>query len=136
MPTPAGATCPLHSSALAVDVCERCGRFVCGDCVVLRDERTLCTECAAAPASASPRATLALVLGLLGFVCCVPLSMAAVAVGRVEERAIDRGDAPREGLRRARWGVRLGIAQLALFSLLIVSFIAWRLLRERLTGTP
>ena len=136
MPTPAGATCPLHPGVLAVDVCERCGRFVCGDCTVLRDERTLCTECAAVATSPSARATLALVCGGLGFVCGAPLSLAAIALGRIEERAIDRGEAPREGLTRARWGVRLGATQLALFSVLLVSFVAWRLLRQRLTGMP
>ncbi|MDP3502325.1 MAG: DUF4190 domain-containing protein [Myxococcales bacterium] len=136
MPTPAGASCPLHPGALAVDVCERCGRFVCGDCTVLRDERALCTGCAAAVSSPSSRATLALVCGALGFVCCVPFPLAAIALGRIEERAIDRGEAPREGLTRARWAVRLGAMQLALLSLLLVSFAAWRMLRERLTAAP
>jgi hypothetical protein len=114
---------------LAVDVCERCGRFVCGDCEVLRDERTWCAECAAVPHRASPRATLALVLGLGGFVCCGPLSLAAIALGRVEERAIERHEAPPQGLARARWAVRLGVVQLGLAVLVITAVVLWRVLR-------
>jgi hypothetical protein len=109
---------------------------VCGDCTVLSGERTLCTECAAALSAPSSRATLALVLGVLGFVCCAPVSFAALALGRIEERAIERGEAPPEGLTRARWGGRLGAVQLALLCVLIVSLTAWRLLRGHLTGTP
>ncbi|MBL8922530.1 MAG: hypothetical protein JNJ54_27005 [Myxococcaceae bacterium] len=123
------ATCGRHAGVLAVDVCERCGRFVCGDCAVLRDERTWCTECAAVPHEASARATVSLLLGLGGFLCCGPLSIAAIAVGRVEERAISRHAAPAAGLRRARWGVRLGLIQLSVAGLSLAAVVLWRLLR-------
>ena len=129
MPTPAGATCPRHAGVLAVDVCERCGRFVCGDCEVLRDERTWCSECAAVPYRASTRATLALVFGVGGFLCCGPLSIAAIALGRVEQRAIERREAPEVGLGRARWAVRLGVLQVVLGVLLVTAGVLWRLLR-------
>lgn len=127
--TAAQATCPRHPAAIAVDACERCGRFVCGECTVLRDERTWCVECAAVPHEPSRRATLALVFGLAGFLCCVPFSLAAIALGRVEERAIDAHEAPAAGRARARWAVRLGVAQVALSALLVLAFVAWRLLR-------
>lgn len=129
MPPPSGATCPRHPGVLAVDVCERCGRFVCGDCEVLRDERTWCAECAAVPHEASSRATLALVFGLGGFLWCGPLSIAAIALGRVEERAIERHAAPAAGLVRARWAVRLGVTQLSFGLLLITALVVWRVLR-------
>lgn len=129
MPTPAGATCPRHAAALAVDVCERCGRFVCGDCAVLKGEKTWCSECAAVPHTASARATLALVLGVAGFLLCGPVSIAAIALGLVEQRSIERRETPVEGLARARWAVRLGVLQIALVMLTVVLFVAWRLLR-------
>lgn len=129
MPTPVGATCPRHPSALAVDVCERCGRFVCGDCAVLKDEKTSCSECAAVPHTASARATLALALGLAGFFFCGPVSVAAIALGLVEQRSIERRETPVEGLGRARWAVRLGALQIALVVLVVLTFVAWRLLR-------
>lgn len=129
MPTPVGATCPRHPSALAVDVCERCGRFVCGDCAVLKDEKTWCSECAAVPHTASARATLALALGLAGFFFCGPVSVAAIALGLVEQRSIERRETPVEGLGRARWAVRLGALQIALVVLVVLTFVAWRLLR-------
>lgn len=130
MPTPAGASCPRHPAALAVDLCERCGRFVCGDCAVLKDEKTWCSECAAVPHSASARATLALVLGVAGFLFCAPVSVAAIALGLVEQRSIERRESPVEGLGRARWAVRLGVLQLSFVILMVGAFIAWRLLRS------
>lgn len=130
MPTPAGATCPRHSAVLAVDVCERCGRFVCGDCAVLLDDKTWCAECAAVPRSPSSRSTLALVLGVVGFFFCGPVSVAAIALGLVEQRSIERRETPIAGLGRARWAVRLGVLQLALMMLVVGAFVAWRLLRS------
>ncbi|MER2560917.1 MAG: DUF4190 domain-containing protein [Myxococcaceae bacterium] len=130
MAPPTGATCPRHPAALAVDVCERCGRFVCGECDVLKDEKTWCVECAAVPRLPSARSTLALVLGLAGFLFCGPVSLAAIALGLVEQRSIERRETPVEGLGRARWAVRLGVLQVALVVLLISAFVAWRLLRS------
>lgn len=130
MPTPAGATCPLHVGVLAVDLCDRCGRFVCGDCAVLKGEKTWCPECAAVPHTASSRSTLALVLGIAGFFLCAPVSVAAIALGLVEQRSIERRETPIAGLGRARWAVRLGVLQLALVVLVVGAFVAWRLLRS------
>lgn len=119
----AGATCPRHAGVLAVDVCERCGRFVCGDCVSFRGEKTWCSECALQPASASRRATAALIVALAGCFFCLPLSLLAIALGRVEQLAIERGEAPREGLGRARWALRLGVLQVVLFTLTLLGLI-------------
>ncbi len=82
------------------------------------------------PHTASPRATLALVLGLSGFLFCGPVSVAAIALGLVEQRSIERRETPVEGLGRARWAVRFGVLQLALIILMVGAFIAWRLLRS------
>jgi len=136
MAAPDGASCPHHAGALAVDVCERCGRFVCGECLDLRDDRTWCAECAATPSKASARASTALLFGLLGFSCCAPFSIAAIAMGLAELRAVERGEAPAAGTPRLRWAVGLGAAQLCVVVLLVASFIVWRLLRPRLTGAP
>jgi len=45
MPPPAGARCSTHPTVAAVDVCQRCGRFVCGDCANVRNEDLYCSEC-------------------------------------------------------------------------------------------
>lgn len=81
------------------------------------------------PHTASARATLALVLGLGGFLFCGPVSVAAIALGLVEQRSIERRETPVEGLARARWAVRLGVIQIAIIALTVVIFIAWRLMR-------
>jgi len=118
-----GATCPRHAGVLAVDLCERCGRFVCGDCVSFRGEKTWCSECALQPAGASTRATGALIVAVAGFFFCVPLSLLAIVLGRLEQLAIERGEAPPDGLGRARWALRLGVIQVVLFTLTVIALI-------------
>lgn len=46
MAPPAGARCARHAQAAAVDVCQRCGTFVCGECVNIRSEDVFCPDCA------------------------------------------------------------------------------------------
>lgn len=82
------------------------------------------------PHTPSVRATLALVLGLGGFLFCAPVSVAAIALGLVEQRSIERRETPVEGLGRARWAVRFGLLQLGLVILMVGVFVAWRLLRS------
>lgn len=140
MPTPAGATCPEHSGSLAVDVCQRCGRFVCPVCLVLRGEVAWCSACAALPHGVSKRAWAALGFSLIGFVSCglviyapVPLWLVTAGVafvlGVVEQRAIVSGASSAAGLRIARWAVRLATLQLVLSALGVLAFVAWRLTR-------
>ncbi len=42
---PAGARCAQHPETAAVDVCQRCGAFVCAECTEIRDEDVYCTKC-------------------------------------------------------------------------------------------
>jgi hypothetical protein len=42
---PAGARCGVHADVAAVDVCKRCGRFLCGECVQLVEEDAYCADC-------------------------------------------------------------------------------------------
>jgi len=68
--------------------------------------------------SASTRALLALILGilsclLLGLFAGIP----AIILGRKEEKAIARGEAPLAGKNFARWGWILGIVGTALWCL-------------------
>ena len=45
MPPPS-ARCARHAEVPAVDVCQRCGSFVCGECVNIRKEDVYCAACA------------------------------------------------------------------------------------------
>ncbi len=39
------ARCARHPEAPAVDTCQRCGAFVCGECTQIRDEDVFCPGC-------------------------------------------------------------------------------------------
>lgn len=62
-----------------------------------------------APATASSRGTTALVLGILGFLCCQVCAPFAWYIGSQEVKAIKAGQAPIEGQGTATAGMILGI---------------------------
>jgi hypothetical protein len=130
MPISSGALCPRHAGVLAVDLCERCGAFVCGDCLVLLKGRTLCTSCSQVPFGPSQRAIAAFVLAVLGWLLCPPFTLVAIPIAWAERAAIERKEAPSEGQAWVRLALGFAGVQIALVGLLVVAFIAWRLLRS------
>lgn len=142
MTLPAGARCANHAEQGAVDVCGRCGGFICADCLQLwREELVYCPACfeRAGVDRASRRSTAALVLALgsalpvaggcllgralalgpvAGWAGAVGLSVSALVLGRLELVAIGRGDAPLGGRRRA-W-VALWLAAVSLVGLVLM----------------
>jgi hypothetical protein len=70
----------------------------------------------------SSRATTALVLGILGLLCCGLLGIPAIIVGKQEMNNIDQGLAPVEGRGLAQAGFILGIVSLALW---VVGTLVW-----------
>jgi len=70
----------------------------------------------------SGRATTALVLGILGLLCCGLLSIPAIIVGKQEMNNIDQGLAPVEGRGLAQSGFILGIVSLAIW---VLGTLAW-----------
>jgi hypothetical protein len=115
---PAGARCGLHAEVAAVDVCQRCGRFLCGDCVELAADEVYCADCAPKvnqPASLLAKAGLIIAwvawgafatfaFGLrapLFFVLLVvvpaPTALAALACAVVEWRRLKAGTSARRG---------------------------------------
>ncbi len=70
----------------------------------------------------SSRATTALVLGILGLLCCGLLGIPAIIIGKQEMNSIDQGLAPVEGRGLAQAGFILGIVSLALW---VVGMLAW-----------
>jgi hypothetical protein len=71
-------------------------------------------------AAAGSRATTALVLGLLGFLCCQICAPIAWYVGKSELEAIAAGVAPAAGEEHARAGMILGIIGSAMLGLSLV----------------
>ncbi|MDX2012180.1 MAG: hypothetical protein SFW67_18440 [Myxococcaceae bacterium] len=131
MPVATGAMCPVHVSVQAVEVCERCGRFMCGDCLQFAlDGAALCTSCFAKPHGRSSRSGLALGLVLAGFSGCVPLTPIGVALAWMELRAIERGESAGDSKSGAQWALGLGLAQLGAGALLIIGLVAWGVLKR------
>ncbi len=83
----------------------------------------------------SSRATTALVLGILGILCCQFLAIPAIIIGKAEMNDVDQGMAPVEGRGMAQAGYILGIIGVVLLVLAIVYFLAmmsigWRSVPE------
>ncbi len=72
-------------------------------------------------AKASGRATTALVLGILGFVCCQLCAPFAWYIGNQEVKAIKQGTSPAAGQGLAMAGMILGI----IGSILLVFAVIW-----------
>jgi len=70
----------------------------------------------------SSRATTALVLGILGLLCCGLLGIPAMIIGKQEMNSIDQGLAPVEGRGLAQAGYILGIVSLAIW---VLGMLAW-----------
>ncbi|MEQ8458382.1 MAG: hypothetical protein RLO52_07635 [Sandaracinaceae bacterium] len=90
-----GAKCAAHPAVAAVDLCSRCGSYVCLDCTEPESFETYCPDCyrrSSPRAPASTRATGALVMALLAFSGCVPLAFPAVILAHMELGAIERGE--------------------------------------------
>lgn len=72
----------------------------------------------------SSKATTALVLGILGLICCGLLGIPAIIIGKQEMASIDQGLAPVEGRGLAQAGFILGIVSLVLWAVGMLMWIA------------
>jgi hypothetical protein len=142
---PAGARCATHASVAAVDLCQRCGRFLCGECVELVGEDAYCADCAArvnVPASKLARAGLIVTgvswlafggfafgyrapLFLIGLVLVPgPGALAALTLAALEWRRMKAGLSAAHG---RRWVVATFVfaTPLLLLSLAMIAFAAF-----------
>src|SRR5688500_17288839 len=89
--------CGNHPEVVAVDMCVRCGSFVCGECLELIGEEPFCLPCYGrrdVTGRASTRATLALIIGAFSLFCGAPLGIVTLLLVWRERKAIERGAAP------------------------------------------
>lgn len=140
-----GAGCAKHAGVPAVEVCTRCGAFLCAECVeYVEEERPVCASCAAiARAQRTPPALKAApflsVMGLIGIVegflqrgrlglvlwaLAIPLGFTGLALSIQHGRRLSK----HEGLRRPGfgWAVAgrlLGLMHALASVLLVGSFI-------------
>ena len=145
----AGASCGKHPGVAAVEICTRCGTFLCAECVEYFNEVTpACASClpllAGGPASARARVSPVLsTVGLGGLVAgfvvrgrpglaiwalsCL-LGFAGIAFGVQELRLIRENQAGTRGRRWAITGLVVGSLFALGFAALVFSFalFTWR----------
>lgn len=128
----ADAQCATHANT-AVDVCSRCGRFLCAECVDYLDTTPLCDACltiVTAPASLRARLSAGLpIVAILGTVAgflvpgrpglvlwalSIPTGAVGLALALQELAAIDRKASPVAGRRWALVGKTVGLLELVL----------------------
>ncbi len=145
----AGAHCGNHPAVAAVEICSRCGTFLCGECVEYFKETTpACSNCLpvleGGPASTRARISpLLSVVGLVGLVAgfmvrgrpglaiwatSFLLGFSGIAFGVQELRLIRADQAGKKGRNWARVGVAIGSIFALLFAALVFSFalFTWR----------
>lgn len=148
-PTLQGATCGNHAGVPAVEICSRCGTFLCGECVEYFQEVTpACANClphlkgqpASVRAKLSPVLTAVALVGWLGgflapgrpglvvWGLSFPIGFAGFAFAVQELRLIRAGQAGARGRWWARVGLGLGVLFALLFGMLVASFLlfTWR----------
>lgn len=153
-PSLAGANCGNHPGLAAVEICTRCGTFLCGDCVeYFKEETPACANClpllAGGPASVrakiSPlftslgfvslfagflvRGRAGLIIWALGFL----IGFSGLAFGVQELRLIRAEQAGARGRNWARTGLVIGALFALGFGALAFSFA---LFTWRARGTP
>ena len=144
----AGAHCGAHPAIAAVEICSRCGTFLCGECVeYFREVTPACSNCMplliGGPASA--RARVSPVLSTLGFSALLGgflvrgrpglgvwalgfvLGFAGIAFGVQELRLIRAGQAGAHGKGWAIAGLVIGGLFALGFGALAVSFALFTL---------
>jgi len=143
VPSVAGASCGKHPAVPAVDICARCGSFLCGECVeYFGDATPACASClplmkgtpASVRARLSPLLALVALSGLplgtlihgrrgLGvWLLSFFLGFSGLALGVQELRLIKAGQAGTRGRRWAMGGVILGTIYALGFGALLIAF--------------
>ena len=117
----AGARCAVHGDAPAVDICRRCGAFLCAAC---RGDEVLCGNCLAHHGRkpvASTQAWASLYLGLAGLACGFLPGVVGLVLAHRELARIARGESSPGGRALANAGRMLGWLNAAL--LLVVGAV-------------
>ena len=116
------ARCALHPDLQAVENCERCGAFVCANCLELTPEGNRCQSCYQRVTKEKPssRAVMALVFAVVGINCCLLPGVIGLVLGTAELAAIERGEAPAAGKNLARGGQIVGGISAVLTALAVI----------------
>jgi hypothetical protein len=99
-----GARCAHHPERAALDVCQRCGAFICFDCIRSVTAIVYCQACPARLTASRPVSGsiwVALALAWVGF-AVFPCALGGLGLAWWELHRIQTGRGPREGHRLAR----------------------------------
>ncbi len=121
------ARCAVHPEVAAVEICSRCGGFVCSECLELEEQSVLCPSClnrSGSRGAASGRAIASLILGILGLNCGFLPGIIGLVLAVQELAAIEQGSAPPGGRNLARGGKILGYVNIGLLGLVVLIGIA------------
>jgi hypothetical protein len=150
----AGASCGNHPGLAAVEICTRCGTFLCGDCVeYFKEETPSCANCLPLMKGgpASVRAKISPLLSALGLASLFAgflvrgrpglaiwglgflVGFSGLAFGVQELRLIKANQAGSRGRNWARTGLVIGALFALGFGALAASFA---LFTWRAAGTP
>lgn len=130
---PAGARCGVHVEVPAVDLCKRCGRFLCGECVELAGEYAFCADCAkrrdgppsilAKLALSAGAASLLLLFSGSASVLDVIVAPSAVVMASIELFRMSRGRTSPRGRTPATLALALGLLSSLAFAGVIIAFL-------------
>src|SRR4051812_25078833 len=114
-PADTGRFCPVHPGVPAYEVCARCGRFLCADCSVSREDAWYCPACAQRMVGLLAGSWFAIVAGIASFVGlgCAPLAALAAVLALSDLAMIASG-------RSAKGGWKLDLIALGLSALGLV----------------
>lgn len=127
MSTTDGARCATHPAAPAVEVCIRCGAFVCRACHCLDiKSESYCPSCYARLDRRSTASTFAFISAVCGFLGlgCFPLGLAAVVCGAIDLVRIAAGASPTGGKMLSTVGLVLGLVGLGLGAIIVAQNLA------------
>lgn len=118
------ARCRVHGEAPAVEVCRRCGAFLCAEC---RGNEVLCGHCLAHHGRkpvASAQAWVSLYLGLAGLACGFLPGVVGLVLAQRELERIARGESSPAGRALANAGRLLGWLNAALLAVVGVLLLS------------
>ncbi|MBI3184441.1 MAG: hypothetical protein HYZ28_20085 [Myxococcales bacterium] len=140
MAVPVTGRCARHPSDAAVELCRRCGGFLCGECIQLHADEPYCEDCLKVVLRPESRrslvavalATASAVLGFYGLVAAAVLlatevkggplfvmpayapGVAGMVMGYQERAKVRTGEAARKGRIYADAAVYLGWADVVM----------------------
>ncbi len=126
------ARCPRHPESAAVELCVRCGSFVCTACVVPRQGESYCVDCAQRlpPIGGS---WLAVIAGILSFLSlgCAPLGLVAMVLAGIDLVRISSGRKwGRQGLQLDLIAIGLSVIGIILSAVILSRLQSGQVLRQ------